>query len=275
MKLFFSEHLPHYESYSFPYQVWGLQEPNDDRNDLLSRGFLPSRMKIGLWYLARSFRIDLTKFIASSENRRVIKKTIPYHFTIQSSSTYKISNSELLWMRQYIIDTIGEVAISDHAIKRIFSPHLSNPVFMWRKQDDDRIAGMVPVMVLKGSMFYWMAFLNPAMNASGLGSRMMLEAIQWAQKDGLAHAYLGTVYKPSALYKTNFSGGEFFDGARWNSSMEALSYLVEKHDGPDLFRDNTWLELAGVSTMSEYLKVLALSEGRQDQAGQTVDSQEN
>lgn len=254
MKLLFSEHVPQYETYAFPYQVWGIEEVSDNREQLLAQGFLPSRMKIGLWYLARSLRVDLEKFELSSENRRVVKKTSPYHFTIQSSSSIQITNTELLWMRQYVLDVIGSDSISDHAIKRMFSPHVSDMVFVWRKQDDDRIAGMVPVLVHNKSFFYWMAFIHLSVNASGLGSRMMLEVIQWAKNGGLQFAYLGTVYTLASLYKTNYDGAQFFDGMGWNNEMEALTYLVNKTKGPELMKDKEWIEMSGATNLSEFIK---------------------
>ncbi|MCA9392547.1 hypothetical protein KC614_05125, partial [candidate division WWE3 bacterium] len=69
MRLIFSEYPAEYESYRFPYQVWGVQEDDDDADDALELGFMPSRMKIGLWYLGRSLRISMKRFKENSENR--------------------------------------------------------------------------------------------------------------------------------------------------------------------------------------------------------------
>ncbi|NCS32312.1 GNAT family N-acetyltransferase [bacterium] len=255
MKLLFSEHLASYNDYAFPYQVWALEDNNEDKASLLNMGFLPSRMKIGLWYLARSTRIDLNQFEPSSENRRVIKKTSPYHFTIQSSDSVRINNTDLLWMRQFVIDVMGDAKVSDHAIKRMFSHHMSDVIFTWKRQDDDRIAGMIPVMVSGGSMFYWMAFINTAVSASGLGSRMMLEAINWAKNDGLSYAYLGTAYSQASLYKTNFSGFEFFDGSKWNTNIDALKYLLNKESLQELLKDKEWLDINGYKGIVDVLNI--------------------
>ncbi|MGZ8898777.1 MAG: hypothetical protein ACXW3Z_01660, partial [Limisphaerales bacterium] len=43
---------------------------------------------------------------------------------------------------------------------------------------------------------------------------------------GFEHLYLGTCYSERALYKTQFSGFEFFNGFRWSTHLAELKYLV-------------------------------------------------
>jgi hypothetical protein len=44
----------------------------------------------------------------------------------------------------------------------------------------------------------------------------------------MAHLHLGTCYSERALYKTQFEGVEFFNGAGWSSNLEELKYLVRR-----------------------------------------------
>jgi hypothetical protein len=43
--------------------------------------------------------------------------------------------------------------------------------------------------------------------------------------------YLGSCYSENALYKTQFSGAEFFNGFRWSHNLKELKYLL-KRDKP-------------------------------------------
>lgn len=75
MRFFFSEYKADYSKYHFPYQVLLAREEADDINKIFDMGFLPSRSKLNLYYLARGLRVNLSKFELTSENRRILRKT--------------------------------------------------------------------------------------------------------------------------------------------------------------------------------------------------------
>ena len=237
MRLKFSEYPAKYEDYRFPYKVWALEDSPAERDELLDMGFLPSRMKIGLWYLARSMRVDLADFTESSENRRVTKNTAEYGFNV-SDSLPSLRDEENAWVFEFAKSVAKGSDYSETSVKRVFSKHLSQRVFTWER--DGEIVGYVPLMVTEKAIFYWLAFYKEDKFATGLGSRMMLEAIKWAKDEGKTHAYLGTVYTNSSLYKTNFKGWEFFDGFGWSGDKEKLKYMIGKDrydDSPELLMD--------------------------------------
>lgn len=224
MQLVFSEYPSNYEQYQFPYQVWAIESSFSERDELLRQGFIPSRARVGLWYLARSMRINLKDFQISSENRRVIKNTSDFTYQIKQTGDWRLPPAELAWVIDFAEQkTGGAFAVS--SIKRVFEQRLSTVVFVWR-DSSGKTVGYVPVMQTDRAVFYWLAFYKPELFKSGLGSRMMLEVLDWAQGDGKAFGYLGTVYSNSSLYKTNFSGWEFFNGWQWSSDKELLKYLI-------------------------------------------------
>lgn len=225
MKLLFSEYPAQYDKYQFPYQVWALESSKEERDALLDRGFLPTRLKVGLWYLARSSRVNVRDLHVSSENRRIIKNTSHFSLTLQPTADYTLDDERMSLIRAYIKHTIKS-DFSDTSLKRIFSTHMSNYVFEWR--DANKLVGISPFMVTEAGIFYWYGFHNKDLSKTGLGMRMMLEAVLWAKEHGKAYAYVGTVYSKSSLYKTNIHGLRFFNGVTWSDNEDELKYLIEK-----------------------------------------------
>lgn len=256
MKLIYSEYPADYSKYRFPYQVWGIEESVNDRDQLLAQGFLPSRMKIGLWYLARSSRVDLQKFTESSENRRIIKNTNDFEVQVQPIGEFKLTDDMLTMVERFSKKKM-DGKLSAKAIKRIFSPHMSEFVMIWSLNGG--VVGFVPIMKTLGAIYYWFAFYDDTNIESGLGLRMMLEAVKYAQLAKLKYAYLGTVYTNSALYKTNFNGFEYFNGFEWSTNKDELKYLIGKDqykDNDELFKDDIYLNRFHDSSLNILLRNL-------------------
>ena len=74
MKLLSSEAKTDYAHYIYPYAVWAFPEPGETPADFFEHGFLPSSRNLDRFYLCRQVRVDLRKFRASSENRRILRK---------------------------------------------------------------------------------------------------------------------------------------------------------------------------------------------------------
>ncbi len=61
---------------------------------------------------------------------------------------------------------------------------------------------------------------------------MMTAAVDHFAKVGFGFIYLGSCYSPNALYKTQFAGAEFFNGACWSHNLEELKYLIARGSQP-------------------------------------------
>src|SRR5438105_465761 len=59
-----------------------------------------------------------------------------------------------------------------------------------------------------------------------LGMHMMTAAVVFLAERDFPFLYLGSCYSGNALYKTQFSGAEFFNGFRWSANLEELKYLI-------------------------------------------------
>jgi arginyl-tRNA--protein-N-Asp/Glu arginylyltransferase len=66
---------------------------------------------------------------------------------------------------------------------------------------------------------------DPRESSRGLG--MMTMAIEWAKSLGKRYIYLGSLSRPSDTYKLQFKGGEWFDGAAWQTDTEPLKEILK------------------------------------------------
>jgi arginyl-tRNA--protein-N-Asp/Glu arginylyltransferase len=83
-----------------------------------------------------------------------------------------------------------------------------------------------------GLAYYYYAFYDLNYYSRSLGMFMMTSAVNLFTERGFDFLYLGSCYSQNALYKTQFSGAEFFNGVRWSDDLEELKYLIrrERHD---------------------------------------------
>lgn len=226
MKLYFSEFKADYEKYHFPYQVYLMKERDDDLDEIYKLGFLPSRQKKNLYYLARSIRINLAGFSFSSENRRVKRKTdwldISIFSTKERDYDFKIGKMA----RDFYKSKFGKGVMSAYKIKWLYTSGASSHIIEYRKKSKDQAIGYCLVNKTKKSLHYAYPFYDLEYVKKNMGIGMMLSAIELAQKDKIKYVYLGTCYTESSLYKTQFKGLEYFNGWCWDNNLAALKELV-------------------------------------------------
>ena len=76
--------------------------------------------------------------------------------------------------------------------------------------------------------FYYYAFYDLNYYEQNLGMYMMTSAVAHFAREHFHHLYLGTVYSQNALYKTQFSGDEFFNGFHWSNDLRQLKFLLQR-----------------------------------------------
>jgi hypothetical protein len=79
---------------------------------------------------------------------------------------------------------------------------------------------------------YYYAFYDLDYYRQNLGMFMMTAAVDHFAQAGCDHIYLGSCYSQNALYKTQFAGAEFFNGAGWLRNLEELKYLINRGSQP-------------------------------------------
>ncbi|MFT3847320.1 MAG: hypothetical protein QM739_01190 [Propionivibrio sp.] len=82
--------------------------------------------------------------------------------------------------------------------------------------------------------FYYYAFYDLAHPNRSLGLFMMTTAAKLFTERDCGYLYLGSCYSDSALYKTQFTGFEFFTGASWSESLAELKFILSRQQQPEL-----------------------------------------
>lgn len=229
MKVFFSENTVDYTSYTFNYALYALKESQDELSALYDKGFLPytgnTALEKEVYYYARSLRVNLAHFDDTSENRRVNRMVEPLQITmnLHAKSEFDTGSKEFMeFCEGYINERIGEDNMSLARWKYILQCETGTHLFEFRTPE--KVVGYVLAAINSEMVHYWFAFFDTEyMRTHSLGKWMMWRVIRWAKNEGRKYAYLGTAYKPAALYKIrDHKGLEFWDGTRWNNDVKTL-----------------------------------------------------
>lgn len=243
MKIFFGEFVANYNKYHFPYQVWLLKEESDLVDSIYKCGFLPLRYLKNVFYLSRSLRVDLDFFSLSSENKRILNKTTGIEAELMALADFNYSPQVQKMCKDYAQKKIGKSVFSSQGIKNIFTGGPYNYVFVFRNVSDQEEVGYAVCFISNQIVQYAHSFYKVDCIGQNLGTRMILEAVNWAKKNQKKYIYLGTCYSKEAFYKTEFKGIEFFNGFKWNSNLSELKKLVSGfEEGEYLLKNKNYLE---------------------------------
>ncbi len=229
MKIFYSENNVDYKTYTFNYAIYAKKESQEELSQLYNTGFLPytGNTKIGseIFYLARSLRANLAVFDDTSENRRVNRLVEPLNIRVDviPKSEFDIKDPAFVaFCESYINERIGEDNMSLERWDYILSQETGTHFFKF--SNEDHIFGYVLAAINDELVHYWFAFFDTEyMRSHSLGKWMMWRVIKWGKDNGKEAVYLGTAYKPAALYKIrDHKGLEFWDGFKWNPDVKIL-----------------------------------------------------
>ncbi len=229
MKVFCSENNVDYGTYTFNYAVYAIKEFQSELSEIYSKGFLPytgnSSIESEIFYLARSLRVNLTEFEDTSENRRVNRLVEPLNIKLEviEKAKFNLQDSDFKkFCADYINERIGEDNMSlerwDYILKQETGTHF------FKFSNEEKVMGYVLTALNEDLVHYWFAFFDTVyMRSHSLGKWMMWSVIKWAKENGKKYTYLGTAYKPAALYKIrDHKGLEYWDGYKWNKEVKVL-----------------------------------------------------
>lgn len=256
MKIFYSESLPDYASYTFNYGIYCLKESNEELSQILSKGFLPYSGNIHLskdiFYLARSLRLNAQHYKETSENRRVQRKVahLDLHFNTYRKEDFDRNPQFDHFCQNYARERMGgnmPPERFDFVYKNSTCTHITEFTSM------EKTIGYL--LSAQGEEFlqYWFSFFDLAlMKEVPIGKWMMWKMIAHAVEQGKEHIYLGTCYGTKSLYKVrDFKGLEFFDGYGWSSDLTALKSKCKSDDQRGSADD-----LKAAEDMNQYLEAL-------------------
>jgi len=224
MKLYFLEEKAEYSKYKFPYRVYLKKQNGDDLNKIYNMGFLASRAKKDLFYLARGLRVDLAKFEKSSENRRILKKTKYMNLNIVDLKQFEYDFTIAKMGKDFYERRFGRKVMSANKIRWLFKKQVLSHVIVYK--DQDKSLGYCLVNKTDRILHYAYPFYDLSYFRRNAGMGMMLRTVIEAKKQGLKYLYLGTCYSKKALYKTQFKGCEYFTGWNWSSDIDKLKEKI-------------------------------------------------
>lgn len=235
MKLLFSEAKPDYGNYIFPYAIWAFPEPGETPADLFNAGFLPSSRELDRFYLCRGIRIALEKFTPSSENRRILRKGEGITTKLIPRSEFEFTAARREFCKRYTNAKFGAGGMSCERLDSLFNSPVTSHVLLLTETATGAVVG-IATLYLEGNRlaFYYYAFYDLAHANRSLGLFMMTTATKLFAERGCGYLYLGSCYSDSALYKTQFAGFEFFNGARWSENLGELKFILQRQQQPEL-----------------------------------------
>lgn len=231
MKIIHSEFSHSYKTYQFGYTLYAQREAGDHIEPIYEQGFLPysgNKDIRDMYYMARSARIALGAFSSSSENRRIIKKFQDVSFTkkIYPAKHFIHNKNFFDFCLTYFEERHGAGIFSAERLMFILKYSPETYVIEYCDTEEKPVAYVITIQS-KNIDHYWFSFYRLELAYKSFGVWLMLDSILSAQESKKKYLYLGTVYEEKALYKTNFSPLEFWNGNEWVADVKELKRLAK------------------------------------------------
>jgi arginyl-tRNA--protein-N-Asp/Glu arginylyltransferase len=229
MKILLSEYKSDYSNYIFPYAVWAFPEGNERPSDLFARGFLPASLQLKRFYLCRQVRVKLDEFKQSSENRRIFRKCEHIRYRLVERNEFEFTSEWRDFCKNYADIKFGKDVMSYQRLDALFGSKIVSHLLIYEDEREGKDVGLVTLYREGNKLaFYYYAFYNLNYYRINLGMFMMTSAVDCFAESGVAYLYLGSCYSRNALYKTQFSGAEFYNGFRWSENLKELKYIIHR-----------------------------------------------
>jgi hypothetical protein len=233
MRIAFSECMPDYANYTFPYHVWGFLEGDETVGDALALGFLPAAYDMSRFYLARSIRIDLSVFAETGRTRYVARRCAHVAGRLVRRDEFDFAPA---WREMATSYFASRAVAADYRRNRFFamvdSPFTTH-VLLLIDVRNNAPAGLAPLHLDEPAAEYGIPVYAPEHLDVSIGNHLMAEALRTLQSMNYAHAYLGTCYSDRDLYKTRFRGMEFFNGYKWTGDRRELHLFIDRQKPVD------------------------------------------
>jgi arginyl-tRNA--protein-N-Asp/Glu arginylyltransferase len=232
MKLVFSEAKSDYQHYLFPYVVWAFPETGETPADLFDKGFLPSSRNLDRFYLCRQLRVRLRDYRGSSENRRILRKGDGITAQLLPRAEFDYTPVRREAYKAYIDRKFGSQTMSYDRLDSLLSGAITSHLLVFQEADSGAELGTVTLYLQPPRLaYYYYAFYDLQSPRANLGMFMMTAAVKLFSEKGFEFLHLGSCYSQNALYKTQFTGAEFYNGVQWSPDLAELKYLIRRDGG--------------------------------------------
>lgn len=185
------------------YNITNNQPIADNYQD----GLLPQRNHQNFWYQDTSCRSNLSNFALSSENRRILRKTDQFSYSV-SQLPQPAPKIIFPWIKELKWD------FPNNSVKTIFSHHLFNTLYTWSDQDQ-LVAFSICYFDHQISHIAYV-FYHPKYSHLDLPIRLTLQVIIDSHLNKLSFCYLGRDHtSPTGYYKRNMPGYEYIKDKKW------------------------------------------------------------
>jgi len=222
------------------YLSWNEQTVTDFSDahvcGMYSQGYVFTRIGRGVMQQTRSARIDLAKFELSSENRRILKKTVDIDEPVPlelPDTDYDLAIGKLA--KDFYEIKFGPGIMSAQKIKEMLTdPSKSNfnLMLMFMQESDSTDVGYSICFMNGPIVHYSYPFYDLKTAPKDMGLGMMIRAIEWAKAEGKKYIYLGSLQRITDSYKLQFAGLEWFDGGpdgsgSWSTDIEKAKEILK------------------------------------------------
>jgi arginyl-tRNA--protein-N-Asp/Glu arginylyltransferase len=233
MKLLFSEYKSDYSHYIFPYAIWAIPEKGETPGMIFNRGFLPASREFAHFYLCRQVRVDLSQFSLSSENRRIMRKCEDIRYRLMPRAQFDYTPAWREFCKHYADIKFGKDVMTYQRLDSLFNSKIVTHILLFTDGAANGDVGIVTLYLEKKTMaYYYYSFYDLNYYDRNLGMFMMTSAVELFANEKFGYVYLGSCYSRNAMYKTQFSGAEFFNGCHWSQDFKELKYLIQRDQGP-------------------------------------------
>jgi arginyl-tRNA--protein-N-Asp/Glu arginylyltransferase len=175
-------------------------------------GLLPQRNDKNAFYQESSCRSDLSDFILSSENRRILRKTDEFTFQKINLKDFDYNSEVQKQIFSWLKKLEWNFPIS--SVKNIFTNHIFNYVYVWKNKENKIITYALCYFSPEISHIAYV-FYDPEYSHGNLPIRLVLQVIIDSQSQNLKYCYLGRFSQTTGYYKRNMPGFEYFDNNKW------------------------------------------------------------
>jgi len=178
------------------------------------QGLLPQRNHKGLFYADTSCRSSLANLKLSSENRRILKKTSNYTYSLASVSDFDYNISVQKTIHHWISALGWDFPTS--SVRTVFTNHIFNNIYTWKDHNDNTVAYSVCYFSSDISHIGYV-FYHPDLSHSDLPIRLVLQFVIDSASKNLKYAYLGRFSPDNGYYKRNMPNFQYFYQHQWQN----------------------------------------------------------
>jgi len=218
---------------------------------LYDRGYVFTRLGKGVMHQTRSVRIDLSKSELSSENRRILKKIFDIEVTHENIPYRDYSWPVAKLAKDFYSVKFGNTIMGAAKVKEILTDATKsnfNSLLVYDQKRTKKVFAGQPMTERLGYaicyentspldaslLHYCYPFYELDTSPKDMGLGMIIRAIEYAKTTHKRYVYLGSLQRPSDVYKLQFSGIEWFDGdigknGTWQTDIEAAKEILKKN----------------------------------------------